>query len=120
MQQPWIAAAVFIFVAVLVALVIAGLAVMLRVRSKKPVPSTYETYECGEEPDGIAWVRFHPRYYVIALVFVLFDVETVFILPWALNVKPLGAVAIAEMLVFVGILLLGWFYALRKGALKWQ
>lgn len=120
MQGNWIALTVFMFIAVLVAGGIAGAAAMLRVRAKKPVPTTTQTYECGEEPDGVAWVRFHPRYYVVALIFVLFDVETVFILPWALNIKPLGSTAIVEMVLFVGILLLGWLYAVRKGAIKWQ
>lgn len=120
MHQTWIPAVVFMIVAALIALTIAGLSMALRVRAKKPLPTTSETYECGEEPDGVAWVRFHPRYYVVALVFVLFDVETVFILPWALNVESLGAVAIGQMGLFIGILLLGWLYAIRKEAIRWQ
>ena len=78
------------------------------------------TYECGEEPDGEAWIRFHPRYYVVALLFVLFDVEAAFLLPWALNLDSLGSVALIDMGIFLVILLLGWGYALRKGAIKWQ
>lgn len=120
MHQTWIPAVVFMLMAAFIALSIVGLSMVLRVRAKKPLPTTFETYECGEEPDGVAWVRFHPRYYVVALVFVLFDVETVFILPWALNVEPLGATAIAQMGIFIGILLLGWLYALRKEAIRWQ
>jgi len=68
----------------------------------------------------VAWIRFHPRYYVVALLFVLFDVEAAFLLPWALNLESFGTVALIDMGVFLGILLLGWLYALRKGALKWQ
>jgi len=120
MQQPWIAAVAFLGVACLIALSMVGLSHLLRVRARNPVPTTDETYECGEEPDGVAWMRFHPRYYVIALIFVLFDVETVFLLPWSLNIEPLGSLAILEMALFVGVLLLGWLYALRKGALRWQ
>lgn len=104
-------------------LVVGGLvaaAGVLGVRARRRPPTALQTYECGEEPDGVAWIRFHPRYYVIALVFVLFDVETIFLLPWALTIERLGALAIAEMFVFVGILLLGWLYAYRKGALRWQ
>ena len=78
------------------------------------------TYECGEEPEGKVWIRFHPRYYVVALVFILFDVETVFLVPWAINTRALGPFALVEMVIFAAILLLGWVYALRKGALKWQ
>ncbi|MGC4064559.1 MAG: NADH-quinone oxidoreductase subunit A [Polyangiaceae bacterium] len=62
----------------------------------------------------------HPRYYVVALIFVLFDVEAVFLFAWALVIDELGLFAIFDMFVFVGILLLGWLYALKKGALKWQ
>lgn len=120
MQATWIALVVFMLIAIAVALGIVGLSVMLRVRAKRQLPTTVATYECGEEPDGVAWVRFHPRYYVVALIFVLFDVETVFILPWALNIRPLGTDAIVRMVLFVGILLLGWLYAVRKGAIKWQ
>jgi len=93
---------------------------VLRVRPKQEVASKYDTYECGEEPDGDAWARFHPRYYLVALVFVLFDVETAFLLPWALGLEDLGLFALVEMFVFLGILMLGWLYAVRKGALQWQ
>jgi NADH-quinone oxidoreductase subunit A len=116
----WSAAIAFLAIA---ALLPAGALIgarILAVRAKNPSPLQDDTYECGEEPDGSAWVRFHPRYYVIALLFVLFDVETVFLLPWAINVKALGSLAIVEMLIFVGVLLLGWGYALRKGALEWH
>lgn len=93
---------------------------ILGVRARQVPPTRLDTYECGEEPDGTAWLRFHPRYYVVALLFVLFDVETVFMLPWALTLDALGVRAWAAMLVFVAILLLGWGYAVRKGAVRWQ
>ena len=121
-METWIAALVF---AVLAFVIAAGNfigAFFLRVKAKQDLPTKYDTYECGEEPDGVAWARFHPRYYVVALIFVLFDVETVFILPWALNIRSpeIGSLAVVEMFIFIGILLLGWVYALRKGALEWQ
>lgn len=93
---------------------------LLRVVSKRNTVLTRTTYECGEEPEGPAWLKFHPRYYVVALVFVLFDVEAVFLFAWALVIDELGWFAILDMFVFVGILLLGWLYALKKGALRWQ
>ncbi|MBK8996270.1 MAG: NADH-quinone oxidoreductase subunit A [Myxococcales bacterium] len=83
-------------------------------------PLKRDTYECGEEPEGPAWLKFHPRYYVVALVFVLFDVEAAFLFPWAISVGKLGLIAIIDMLVFIGILMLGWLYALKKGALDWH
>jgi len=119
-SEEWAAALVFLGVsaAVGIAMLIGGR--LLAVKAQRPAPLKRTTYECGEEPDGPAWIRFHPRYYVIALIFVLFDVEAVFLFPWALNIRALGEVALVDMLIFVGILLLGWLYALRKGALKWQ
>ncbi len=121
MTSPWIAALAFVAVAAAVAWGTLLLARILSVKAKRPPPTRELTYECGEEPEGDAWVRFHPRYYVVALVFVIFDVETAFILPWALNLGgSMGEVLLVEMAGFVGVLLLGWAYAVRKGALTWQ
>ncbi len=120
MDPAWSSALVFFGVAFVMAAGALIGARVLAVKARVDVPTKLDTYECGEEPEGIAWVRFHPRYYVVALLFVLFDVETVFMLPWALNIDQLGLFAIVEMLVFVGVLLLGWAYAVRKGALTWQ
>lgn len=120
MQQAWISAFVFFGVAAVFAYGVLIVWIILRVRARKVPPSRLITYECGEQPDGGAWIRFHPRYYLVALVFVLFDVETIFLLPWALNIDKLGLVALIDMFLFLGILLLGWVYALKKGALTWQ
>jgi NADH:ubiquinone oxidoreductase subunit 3 (subunit A) len=120
LDPHWLAALVFLALATVVAVGQLVVARIVRVEAKHNPPTKYDTYECGEEPDGVAWVRFHPRYYVIALIFVLFDVETVFLLPWALNIDDLQGFAIVEMFAFILILLLGWLYAWRKGALEWQ
>ena len=77
-------------------------------------------YECGELPVGQPWVRFRVAYYVFAIIFVVFDVETVFLYPWAVIFRKLGVYGFVEMTVFVGILVLGLAYAWRKGALKWS
>lgn len=119
-MQAWQSALSFLLLSAFVGVSMLLAARVLRVRAKKESPLKELTYECGEEPEGTAWIKFHPRYYVVALVFVLFDVEVVFLFPWALVIRELGALAIIEMVLFVGILLLGWAYALRKGALKWQ
>ena len=95
-------------------------AAALRVRSRTDSPAKFDTYECGEEPDGMAWVRFHPRYYIVALVFVLFDVEAAFLFPWALTIRDMGLIALVDMVIFIGILVVGWAYAVRKGAITWQ
>ena len=77
------------------------------------------TYECGIETVGDTWVQFKVQYYIFALVFVVFDIETVFIYPWAVAYKQVGVFALVEMMVFVAILALGLAYAWRKGALEW-
>lgn len=76
-------------------------------------------YECGEIPIGEPWVRFRVGYYVFALAFVVFDVETVFLYPWAIVIRELGVYGLVQMAVFIGILALGLAYAWRKGALEW-
>ena len=121
MTPAWTAALAFVLVAAVVAGGTLLVARLLRVRAREVPPTRALTYECGEEPEGLAWVRFHPRYYVVALLFVLFDVETAFLLPWALNLGAgVGRVLLVEMGLFVGMLLLGWGYAMRKGAITWQ
>ena len=120
MVEQWAPALVFLGISAMIASGMLIAAWVLRVKAKTQVASKFDTYECGEEPDGDAWLRFHPRYYLVALVFVLFDVETAFLLPWALGYTDLGLYALVEMFVFLAILMLGWLYAVRKGALKWQ
>lgn len=92
----------------------------LRVRAVDDSPLKRRPYECGEEPVGPAWMQFHARYYLVALFFVLFDLEAVFLFPWGATLRSLGSEALAAMLAFLAVLMLGWLYGLRKGALKWQ
>lgn len=89
-------------------------------RPSHPNPIKNSTYECGEEPIGGAWFKFNIRFYVVALIFLLFDVEVVFLLPWAVVFKPLGWFAFIEMIVFVVILLAGLAYVWAKGDLDWD
>ncbi len=93
------------------------------IRPYKPSAIKQSIYECGFETLSGKWSQFNFRYYAIALVFVVFDVEVVFLFPWAASFGILsakfGIVALAEMIVFVGILVVGWLYAWRKGALEW-
>ena len=120
MNQAWISTLVFLAVSTFLAAGVMLVARILGVKSKRRTKLTLTTYECGEEPEGPAWLKFHPRYYVVALVFVLFDVEAVFLFTWALILPDLGMLAIVDMFLFIGILLLGWVFALSKGALRWQ
>nr|QTT78489.1 NADH dehydrogenase subunit 3 [Andreaea rupestris var. fauriei] len=80
----------------------------------------FTSYESGIEPMGDAWVQFQIRYYMFALVFVIFDVETVFLYPWAMSFNKLGISAFIEAPIFVFILMIGLVYAWRKGALEWS
>jgi len=77
------------------------------------------TYECGEDAEGSAWVQFNIRFYVIALIFIIFDVEVVFLFPWAVVYKELGLFAFVEMMIFLAILAVGLIYIWRKGDLEW-
>ena len=92
-------------------------------KSHRPHYSKQLTYECGEAPESEAWVQYNARYYLFAMMFVLFDVEAAFLIPWAVGFKSmylqLGILALVEMLVFLFILGLGLVYAWRKGALEW-
>ena len=87
-------------------------------------PSRYnrvkmDAYECGVEMEGEPRRRYSVRYYVIAVLFVVFDVETVFLFPWAVKYKALGIYGFVEMVLFLGILVVGYVYAWKKGALEW-
>jgi NADH-quinone oxidoreductase subunit A len=85
----------------------------------QPGKDKYIPYECGEVPEGSAWIRFNIRFYVLALIFIIFDVEIVFLLPWAVVFKRLGSFAFIEGLVFIGILAVGLAYVWKKGDLEW-
>ncbi len=76
-------------------------------------------YECGEESSGTGFVRFNPRFYIVGLIFLIFDIETVFIFPWAVILKGAGAFVLIEMIIFLAILVVGLVYAWGKGDLEW-
>jgi NADH-quinone oxidoreductase subunit A len=104
-----------------VAVVFAALPLVLArfVRPSRPNPVKLSTYECGMETIGPTWIQYHVGFYIYALVFVIFDVETVFLYPWALAYGQLGLFALVEMLLFIAILAVGLLYALRKRVLRW-
>ncbi len=91
----------------------------LKRRPKRPDPVKEATYEWGVETEGDAWGQFNVRYYVIALLFVIFDVEAVFLYPWAVAFRQLGLFAFVEAVLFVLILVVGYVYAWRRKALEW-
>ena len=77
------------------------------------------SYECGEIPEGSAWVKFNVRFYIIALIFIIFDVEVIFMFPWAVVFQDLGLLAFVEMMLFLAILLVGFAYVWVKADLDW-
>ncbi len=87
---------------------------------KRPSAEKSTTYECGIEPVGSPWIQFKIGYYVYALLFVVFDIETVFLYPWAVVFRQTGLFVLVEMFIFVGIIVGGLAYAWREGALKWR
>lgn len=91
-----------------------------RIAPKKKGPEKLTTYESGIEPMGEACIQFQIRYYMFALIFVVFDVETVFLYPWAMSFYNLGISSFLEALIFLFILVIGLVYAWRKGALEWS
>ncbi len=113
------------FAAVGALLVGAGLFVSSLIRPNKPSLVKSATYECGIDPVGGGWSQSHIRYYVFALLFLVFDVEAIFIFPWAVNLNNfqadgLGGFILVEMVIFILILVLGLLYAVRKGVLRWE
>lgn len=87
---------------------------------KKPSAIKESEYECGLEAKGETWIQFRVQYYIFALLFVIFDIETVFIFPWAVAFQKLGFFAFVEMVIFIAILGFGLLYAWKKQALEWE
>lgn len=110
----------FIFILLGVIFVILGLAGAWIFRPHRPYPEKNATYECGEEPVGNAWIRLNVRFYVIALVFLIFDVEVAVLFPWALVYRTFGLFGFLEMVVFLAILFVGYAYVWLKGDLDWD
>ena len=117
MLNDWL----FIGVFLLLAPIFPGLALVVPrlIAPRKPNPVKLQTYECGIETVGDSWVQFRVQYYIFALVFLIFDVETVFLYPWAVAFDQLPLFAVLEGVLFILILVAGLVYAWRKGVLEW-
>ena len=109
---------IFLAVAAVFPAVTLVIASILRPSSHNPTKS--EAYECGVPPSGEARARYPVRFYIIAVLFVVFDVETIFMFPWAVSYRKLGLLGLLEMGLFIGVLVVGFWYAWRKGALEWD
>ncbi len=110
--------AIFLVVAVVFPLIPIGMAKLMAPR--KPLPHKYEVYECGAEVFGPANIQFKAQFYLFALIFVVFDVEAVFLVPWAVAYRKLGLFALVEMVIFIAFLAVALVYAWRKRALEWR
>ena len=114
----------YIFIALLtgvaIVLGVAPLILATFVAPKKPGRVKQAPYECGIESQGDPWIQFRVQYYIYALLFVIFDVEAAFILPWAVAWKGLGLIGFVEMVLFIGILFAGLVYAWKRGLLEWR
>ncbi len=102
-------------------LVVAGALIAARLlRPNRPSHEKLSPYECGEDPVGDSWIRFNIRFYVVALLFLIFDVEVVLLFPWAVVYKDFGWYAFGAMAVFVSLIFIGFAYELGKGDLRWD
>ena len=113
-------AVVFLFVAAGLAFGAGALIAAKLLRPSLPYARKLTTYECGIKPVGSSEVKLNIRFYVFALLFVIFDVEILYVYPWAVTVREVGGLALAEMGVFLAVLFLGLVFAWRKGALAWE
>jgi NADH-quinone oxidoreductase subunit A len=110
---------IFIFFLIAVSLPLALLGLSRLVQRRVYGHDKLMPYECGIDPIGDARERFSVRFYIVAMLFLVFDVETIFLFPWAVIYDRLALFGLVEMLVFIGILVVGYYYAWRKGALEW-
>lgn len=115
--RSYLVVGIFGLVAVALVAVLLGIGWLLR--PNRPQAQKYINYESGVDPVGTGWAQSNIRYYIFALLFVMFDVEAVFIFPWATRLEAYGYFGLIEMLIFIFILALGLLYAWRKGVLRW-
>jgi NADH-quinone oxidoreductase subunit A len=110
---------ILIFLAVAIGFPVVTLIVARLVRPQFPFKEKLEPYECGIKAASDARGRYTVRFYIVAILFVIFDVETIFLFPWAIQYRVLGMFGLVEMLVFLAILIVGYIWIFRKGALEW-
>jgi len=111
--------AIFIFLAIAIIFPVVTIILAKLVRPASPFKTKLEAYECGIKAASDSRGRYTVRFYIIAILFVIFDVETIFLFPWAVRYKTLGWFGVAEAVVFLAILVVGYIWAYKKGALEW-
>jgi NADH-quinone oxidoreductase subunit A len=110
---------IVIFLLLAISFPVVSLMAAKLVRPSSPFAEKLMPYECGIDPEQDARGRYSVRFYIVAILFVIFDVETIFLFPWAVQFRMLGLFGLIEMLVFLGILVAGYIWIYRKGALDW-
>jgi len=110
---------IFIFLAIAILFPVVTIIAAKLIRPSNPFVTKLEAYECGIKAASDSRGRYTVRFYIIAILFVIFDVETIFLFPWAVKYKSLGWFGVSEVLVFLGILVVGYIWAYKKGALEW-
>ena len=111
---------VVIYLGFIVAFAVVSMAAARVLRPSRPFAEKLESYECGAQPVGEAWVQFPVGFYLVALLFIVFDALAVFLFPWVLALRGLGVWGIGTMALFLAIISLGWIYAYRERILEWQ
>ncbi|MBX3301573.1 MAG: NADH-quinone oxidoreductase subunit A [Nitrospira sp.] len=111
---------ILLFIFVTLAFGMVTLLISYFVQPRYPEPEKLTTYECGSEPFSDARMPFPVRYYIFAMLFVIFDIEVIFLYPWAVVFKKIGVIGLVEMMIFIGLFVVAYVYAWRKGALEWD
>lgn len=111
---------VIVFIGIALAFGVVTLVLSYLVQPKYPEPEKLSPYECGSEPFSDARMPFPVRYYIFAMLFVIFDIEVIFLYPWAIVFDKIGFVGLMEMIIFIGLFVVAYVYAWRKGALEWD
>jgi len=116
----WAYTPIMVFVAMALAFGLGTLGLSYLVQPKYPEFEKLTTYECGSEPFSDSRMPFPVRYYIIAMLFVIFDIEVIFLYPWAITFNQIGIIGLIEMIIFIGLFVVAYVYAWRKGALEWD
>jgi NADH-quinone oxidoreductase subunit A len=111
---------ILLFIFVALAFGVLTLVISYFVQPRYPESEKLTTYECGSEPFSDARMPFPVRYYIFAMLFVIFDIEVIFLYPWALVFTKIGVIGLIEMMIFIGLFIVAYVYAWRKGALEWD
>lgn len=113
-------AGVLLFIVLVAAFGVGTLVLSYLLQPRYPEAEKLSPYECGSEPFSDARIPFPVRYYIFAMLFVIFDIEIIFLYPWAVAFKDIGLIGLVEMMIFIGLFVLAYVYAWRKGALEWD